>query len=176
MTYVSQNRTRPPSSELMFDVVVSNPSDTARWFLLARRIEETPKPLDSPISGVEVVKFGDALVVGEFIGSPGFKALHVAAGGEITIRGYVVEAAAGPSAGDHTLEFIACDDLEIAGEPAKAWFKTAALPTTSTKADVSAKKGEKISSRNTPDFGAVPVTASGNLERGAASIKLPSGL
>jgi len=176
MTFVEQNRTRPPSSELVFDVIIRNPSETARWFLLARRFEETAKPLDSPVSGVEVVKYGEAIVVGEFVGSPGFKSVHVAAGGQITLRGYVLEAATGPSAGDHTLEFIACDEFEVAGEPAIAWFKTAKPPTTEAKVEASVKKGSKISSRTTPDFGAVPVVVSGNIERGKTVVTLPSGL
>ncbi len=179
MTYIGQDRTRPPSSELMFDVVLRNPANTARWFLLTRRIEETSKPIDSPVSGVEVIKYGDpgnAIMIGDFIGSPGFKAVHLAASGEITLRGYVVETATSPDAGDHTLEFIACDDLELAGEPAAKWFKTPEPPTTGTKADVSAKKGAKVSSRTTPDFSTVPVVVSGNVERGITVVTFPSGL
>ena len=179
MNYVGIKRLRPPSSELSFDVSLHNDKDAPRWFLLPRRM---PAPahqaVDGPISGVEVAELGDAdkVVVGTFFGNPGFKALHLAAGASITIRGYTVAAAESPKPGEHTLEFIACDSLTVAGEPASAWFKTTTPPTTTASADVSELTAKAVSSRSTPDLAAVPVVVAGDVERATISVALPTGL
>src|SRR5262249_47303805 len=117
---------------LIFDVTLHNQSDHARWFLLPRALYDKPVPLNKgSIDVVEVRTAAPPNRVGlaDFMGSVqlqpesagGFQALLLPAGGNVSVRGLIIQFWGEPP-NPLPLRIVVADRLSINGLPAAQWI------------------------------------------------------
>lgn len=152
MKLSGQRRGRPPQLKLEMDVVLRNTEAQARWFVL-------PKDLPNPIGrgGVDVVEaygYGkDKVVVGRFLGSGGFQAVLVPAGGVVKLRRVPLSFWGDLPDKPLPVEVLIASDIKIGGEPAQKWFGSD--PTSSKQAE--GEGAELLGSHKSPDGKERPV-------------------
>lgn len=171
MKYVGIHRIHPPLSDLLFDFVLHNNADRPRWFLLPRKLDVPPAPLGSSFNAMEAFALlgKGNVVLGEFLGVPGFQGVKLPAGGQIALRNVKVRLAGELPASPLHFEVVVCDQVSIRGEPIEAWFE--GDPLSDATADVSRQNAKQISSRDTPDLKSVAAVLVG-AERHTLSVEV----
>jgi hypothetical protein len=112
---------RPPLLYLTTEVVLDNPTDAPRWFIVAKHIP----PDDGAGGGVDrlEVRGSGAAVIGTLFGTGGFHATRLAPKSKVTITNLPVDwwrsDPPGPMPG---LDVTIADDLTLDGKPAADWF------------------------------------------------------
>lgn len=114
---------RPPLTELRLDVTLANPTATARWYLV-------PRAIDNPIGdrGVDVLETfawsgRDRAVIGSFLGTGGFFAVHLAPRSTLRVLGLPVEWSRGDDdAARPRVTAVIAEAVTIGGKPAATWF------------------------------------------------------
>ena len=153
--FVEMKFRKPPLVDLYFDVTLRNNSSEPKWFLLPSNLGQNNQ-LDPSRGGVDAVevfapKSKDRVLIGHFLGTGGFHALHLASGAEVRLRNFAISFWGDPP---YNLEVsvIIAKQLSIGGELAGTWFGVD--PLISGKADTS-ENGEgqtrAVHSKRTPD-------------------------
>ncbi|HWU90213.1 MAG TPA: hypothetical protein VN253_23275 [Kofleriaceae bacterium] len=146
-----------------------NTADRARWFLLPAAVAKGQRAMDTSVFGVTVLAFpGTKKVnVARFAGAPGFYAVRLPAGAEVTLRGLKLRATGDLPPNPLPLEVIAADVLTIGGQPPVAWTKVD--PTCDQRVDVTQKGATRVLEYTTPDLKDVSVGLEG-AERFTATV------
>lgn len=161
--YVSERPGRPPARTLTCEVTLRNQSDRARWFLLPSLVAATWKRPPGGVSSVEVWSYRKQgqVVVGDFLGNGGFRAVKLPPRAEVTLRRFSVALWEDELPVSVPFEVIAADGVTIGGQPIESWFE--ADPTSDAQAAVD--DGAMISSRRNADLVEAPVALSGEERR-----------
>ena len=142
---------RPPQERLLIDTVMHNGESSPRWFVLPTNV---PTQTGGGVDVVEVYEYsgkGRALV-GRFLGTGGFQALLIPAGGAVTLHGLPLSYWGEPPM-RLSLDVTIAQDFTIGAEPAAAWF--GGDPT--SDAVVEGKTEKAVSSKKSPDGREQPV-------------------
>lgn len=117
--------------------------------------------MDSSVFGVTVLAFpGTGKVdVARFAGAPGFYAVRLPAGAEVTLRALQVRATGDLPANPLPLEVIIADALTIGDQSPSAWTKVS--QTSESRVDVTQKGAARVLEYSTPDLKDVPVELDG---------------
>lgn len=151
---------KPPLMTVQVDVTLRNTEKTPRWFVFPGRLPATPDSGSNGVTGVEVydVSGEGRAILGKFLGTAGFQAILVAAGGEVSIAKLgipVWHAKPGPL----SFEVIVANEITVGGLPAAKWFG-AASPVSDGRASGDASKAKRAGSKMTEDRSEVPVVYS----------------
>jgi hypothetical protein len=170
MKIVSVDPGRPPLVRLGIDTVLRNHGAHPRWFLLPTHVPPTPGNGGVDVLEVYASEGTGKVIVGRFLGTGGFQAFLVPAGGEVTYRKQPVSLWADEPVDSISLDVLIVRDLTIGGAPARDWY--ASDPTCDARADVSRDKEKMLSSRKSPDGKERPVAYSLD-ERVRLRLELP---
>ena len=155
---------RPPMETLLIDVTLRNAEKEPRWFLLPERIPADAGPDEGGVFGVEAWvaegKGGGRAVIGKFLGTAGFQALLVPAGGVVRLEGFGIprwRATARNAAKTETIpiEVTIAKSVTVGGQPIRSWFGTLD-PASGAKVIADASKATRAGSKMTDDRGEVP--------------------
>jgi len=167
---VGEQANRPPMRTLRFEVTLRNRAPRARWFLLPAILTATWSRPPGGVSSVEVwaLTGTGAVVMGDFLGNGGFRALKLPAGATVTLRRFEVPLLEDDRPKAVSFEATAADAVAIAGRPIEEWF-----PSDPQSADGAAVEGgDRISARRNDGLAESPVTLTG-AERRTITIALP---
>lgn len=150
---------KPPMMTLHVDVTLRNAEKTPRWFVFPGRLPADEEAANGGVTGVEVFDASGEgrAILGKFLGTAGFQAVLVAAGGEVKlgrlgIPVWRTSSAKGPVAFD----VIVAKEITVGGLPAAKWFG-ATSPVSDTRASGDASKAKRAGSKMTDDRSEVPV-------------------
>jgi hypothetical protein len=151
---------KPPLVELVFDVVLRNDRDEARWFLLPTNLDphKTGIVKNGGVDALEVFapRGQGRVVIGRFLGTGGFQALLLPAHAEIHLQGLPISYW-GDAPSDLQIEIRVAKRLTIADEPARKWFQVD--PTCSARANIAetiSGRTRMLRSKHTPNSKEVP--------------------
>ena len=146
---------KPPLVELVFDVVLRNDRDQARWFLLQSNIhpDKTGIASNGGVDALEVfAPQGEGrVIIGRFLGTGGFQSLLLPGRAEIHLQGLAISYW-GDVPDNLQIEVLVAKRLMIAGQSARKWFQLD--PMCSARADIAetiSGKTRMIRSIHTPD-------------------------
>jgi hypothetical protein len=141
----------------------------ARWFLLPSIVTTSWARPPGGVSSVEVSAYTaqGRVIVGDFLGNGGFRAVKLPAHAEVTLRGFAVPLWEDELPAGVPFEVVAADAVTIAGQPIESWF--GADPTSDVHATVD--DGTMISAHRNPDSAEAPVVIVGE-ERRKVELKL----
>jgi hypothetical protein len=129
---VGETPRKPPLVELKVDIVILNHASESRWVLLPRRVGE--RPLEGGgVDVLEVERWGGRVLVGNWLGTGGFRAVRIGADGDVRLAGVSVQwwrKDTDPPAdqtwmlddGDGSLEALAARELLVDGKRAAGYF------------------------------------------------------
>lgn len=148
-TITGQKPGRPPITRLTVDVVLDNPTDAPRWFVIASEVR-TDHDGTGGVDRAEVRGTGAALV-GSFFGTASFHAARVAAKSKATITGLaVVWWSDSPTDAVPPITITAADEVNLGGKPVREWFGAEPLLADGAVVDASVEAGHE---HRTPDGG-----------------------
>jgi hypothetical protein len=155
ITYREMRFRKPPLVDLYFDVVLRNDRAEQRWFLLPSNLDPEFAAIGSKggVDGVEVFapRGKGRVVIGNFLGTGGFRALLLPAGAEVRLVMFPISFW-GKLPERFQIELVIAKHLTVGSEDAEAWFGTD--PISSAKAEISDRAMDQtriVRSRHTPD-------------------------
>jgi len=153
--FVELQFAKPPLINLYFDVLLRNDRSGPRWFLLPTSLGENQAPIGGKggIDGVQVVEPQGKghVVIGQFFGTGGFRALLLPAGAEVRLRRFPISFW-GERPDKIEFEMVVAKEFKLEDKTANIWF--GANPATSDRADVEVTPSSKVravSSKHTTD-------------------------
>ncbi len=139
---------KPPLINLYFDVLLRNDRSGPRWFLLPTSLGENQAPIGGKggIDGVQVVEPQGKghVVIGQFFGTGGFRALLLPAGAEVRLRRFPISFW-GELPDNIEFEMVVAKEFKIEDRTANMWF--GANSVCSDGADVEVTPSNKVKSR-----------------------------
>lgn len=156
-TFAGRLPGKPPLVTVQLDVTLTNPAKEARWFLFPGSIPETGTD-EGGVTGVEPWEASGEgrAVVGQFLGTKGFSAVLVPAGGVVKLSKYPVRVWNESGwKGPLELDVTVAKDVTVGKEPIASWFGANPASDAKVSADMSAAK--RLKSKHTEDRGEVPV-------------------
>ncbi len=157
--FLTKRPEHPPITGLLFEVTLRNHFDGPRWFMLPSKFSSASEQMGgNGVSAVQVFALGGQgrVIVGRFLGAPGFQALLLPAGAELKLRRFPIQFFGKLPEDSLSMEVVIASQLTIGGEPAEAWFGMD--PTCDLQADVTEDQRQRLGSRHAPDLKAVPVS------------------
>jgi hypothetical protein len=139
---------KPPLVKLYFDVLLRNDRSGPRWFLLPGNLGPNQSPIGGKggIDGVQVVEPQGKgyVVIGQFFGTGGFRALLLPAGAEVRLRRFPISFW-GELSDKIEFEMVVAKEFKIEDRTANMWF--GANSVCSDGADVEVTPSNKVKSR-----------------------------
>ena len=161
-TFAGKVAAKPPIVGLQVDVTLRNAEKTPRWFVLPARLPAEAEAATGGVTGVEVFDASGEgrAVLGKFLGTAGFQAVLVAAGGEVKLSKVGIAVWPPASAkGPLAIEVIIAKEITVGGLPAEKWFG-ATSPVSDARVTGDASKAKRAGSKMTEDRDEVPVVFS----------------
>lgn len=173
ISFAAKQPARPPMVNVLVDVTLRNPGKEPRWFVLPTRAPANPEEAGGGVMGVETYEATGAgrIVLGKFLGTGGFQALLVPAGGEVTLSRLAISSWQPKPLASLSFDVVVAKDVTVGAEPIAAWFGADA-PESDARARADASKAERLGERMTEDDGEVKVSFTGE-RRIPVEIALP---
>jgi len=145
ITFTELQFAKPPLIYLYFDVLLRNDRSGPRWFLLPTNLGENQAPIGGKggIDGVQVVEPQGKghVVIGQFFGTGGFRALLLPAGAEVRLRRFPISFW-GELPNKIECEMVVAKEFKIEDKAANMWF--GANSVCSDGADVEVTPSSKV--------------------------------
>jgi hypothetical protein len=146
--FIELQYSKPPLIYLYFDVLLRNDRSGPRWFLLPGNLGPNQSPIGGKggIDGVQVVEPQGKghVVIGQFFGTGGFRALLLPAGAEVRLRRFPISFW-GELPDKIEFEMVVAKEFKIEDRTANIWF--GANSVSSDRADVEVTPTNKVKSR-----------------------------
>jgi len=156
--YAGSQPNQPPFVTRFFDVTLKNEAKEPRWFIFPRSLTQ-PRTETGGVDSVEVFKFGGTgtVLLGDFLGNGGFKAVLLPAHAEVTLKKLPIKSFEEKRlSGKTELPVVIASSITVGGKPAESWMGGAAA--SDAKASVVAEQGGgPVRSTQAPEMKEQPV-------------------